>query len=154
MSTSHIKHRSFVGDVTALHLFQTCSVGSDSSPQHVAAGPCCSSLATTPFLLKTIASIRACVGSGSQLLVYHLATGKLCLEYTVLPDGIHVHGIHSLQHHDHCLLAVHGDRHVKVTSTCLTMSCMLYVCKHADWRQLDCRFCAYHTDGQGSMSCQ
>ena len=51
---------------------------------------------------------------GAQLLVYSLSTGHLIANQTVFSAGVHVHGIHSLQISQGCLLAVHGDRFVQV----------------------------------------
>ena len=52
---------------------------------------------------------------GSQLLVYQLSTGCLLLEFTAFTSGVHVHGIHAVQLSKACLLAVHGERAVKVS---------------------------------------
>ncbi len=52
---------------------------------------------------------------GSQLLVYQLSTGRLLLEFTAFSSGVHVHGIHAVQLPKACLLAVHGERAVKVS---------------------------------------
>ena len=80
--------------------------------------------------------ISCCAGTGSQLLVYNITTGKLCLAATVLSDGAHVHGIHSMQQGDQHLLVVHGDRHAKVKmavtldSTRMHLGFMLVQRKH------------------------
>ena len=51
---------------------------------------------------------------GSQLLLYELSTGHQVTKHVVFSAGIHVHGVHSMQLEEANLLAVHGDRFVKV----------------------------------------
>jgi len=79
---------------------------------------------------------------GSQLLVYQLSTGRLLLEFTAFSCGVHVHGIHAVHLPKACLLAVHGERAVKVSSepmkhkTILSIMCKPPIDKsscHADF---------------------
>ena len=64
-------------------------------------------------------------GMGSQMLLYHVATGCCIMKRIVLPCGIHVHGIDSVQIQGGSLLAVHGERIVKVGIVCVILNMTL-----------------------------
>ena len=55
----HIEHRSFVGDVTALHVFDVYSGHRDLPSQHTAAGPC--SLMATRIVFVESHSQQSCL---------------------------------------------------------------------------------------------
>ncbi|KAL0043118.1 hypothetical protein WJX79_009758 [Trebouxia sp. C0005] len=85
-----LRHCGFVGDVTALQVIPLESRHTQLDRDYVAAG------------------------MGSQLLIYQLSTGRLLLEFTAFSSGVHVPGIHAVQLPKACLLAVHGERAVKI----------------------------------------
>lgn len=110
-----LQHCGFVGDVTALQLVPLGETGSNIQQSHVAAGVCIANSARNVHCqVMQLSTAIACAGMGSQLLVYQLSSGDLVVNHTVFSSGIHIHGVHAVQLPNACLLAVHGERMVKV----------------------------------------